>query len=499
MEQRTFGPARNVSPQSLRGLHDDGATPDVPTPKRWEFEGFTLDLAGRTLTDAFGKEVLLWRSEFALLLAFLRAPGHALTREHLLNAVSGRDAEAFDRSIDVLVGRLRRKIEPDPRAPRLIVTLPGVGYKFAVRARVAAPPAEEEPDVLPPTATPTHHRAERRQLTILRCEIVSTGALAATLDPEDWFETAAAFRNCCSQIVTRFGGSVAPAAGDDVIAWFGYPEASEFDAEYAIQAGLTLVRAVPKLRVGPKVPLRARAGIASGLAVIRIRAAATESAQTVAGEASSLAAVLLSRAPADTVLIAASTRRLVRGLFEQRAVEPVAAQGFTEPIEAWQVTDRNAPASRFLALRAPEVSPLVGRDEELDLLLRRWEHAKAGRGRLVLVSGEPGIGKSRLLHAFEQRLPPETANTLRYFCSPHRAERAFFAVIEQFERAAGFLRADSAEEKVGKLETLLAPSAVSDEQISQTGQQYHAQSSASSHSGRGHRVKEPPRLSARYR
>jgi DNA-binding response OmpR family regulator len=113
MEQRTFGPARNVSPQSLRGLHDDGATPDVPTPKRWEFEGFTLDLAGRTLTDAFGKEVLLWRSEFALLLAFLRAPGHALTREHLLNAVSGRDAAAFDRSIDVLVGRLRRKVEPD--------------------------------------------------------------------------------------------------------------------------------------------------------------------------------------------------------------------------------------------------------------------------------------------------------------------------------------------------------------------------------------------------
>jgi DNA-binding response OmpR family regulator len=108
MEQRTFGPARNVSPQSLRGLHDDGATPDVPTPKRWEFEGFTLDLAGRTLTDAFGKEVLLWRSEFALLLAFLRAPGHALTREHLLNAVSGRDAAAFDRSIDVLVGRRLR-------------------------------------------------------------------------------------------------------------------------------------------------------------------------------------------------------------------------------------------------------------------------------------------------------------------------------------------------------------------------------------------------------
>lgn len=130
------------------------------------------------------------------------------------------------------------------------------------------------------------------------------------------------------------------------------------------------------------------------------------------------------------------------------------------------MTDQNPPASRFLALRAPEISPLFGRDEELDLLLRRWEHAKAGRGRLVLVGGDPGIGKSRLLHAFEQCLPPEAVNTLRYFCSPHRAERAFFAVIEQFERAAGFLRADSAEERVGKLESLLAPSAVSDEQIS---------------------------------
>ena len=188
-------------------------------------------------------------------------------------------------------------------------------------------------------------------------------------------------------------------------------------------------------------------------------------ARAALGEPSKLAAGLLSRAPADAVLIAASTRQLVRGLFEQHALGPVLAEGFAQPIEAWRVSDANATASRFLALRAPELSPLVGRDEELDLLSRRWEQAKAGRGRIVLVGGEPGIGKSRLLHAFEQGLSGDDAIIMRHFCSPHHADSAFLPIIEQLERAAGFSRADSATQKLAKLEALLATSGVSDEQI----------------------------------
>jgi DNA-binding winged helix-turn-helix (wHTH) protein len=235
------------------------------TPERWRFENFTLDLASRTLSDRSGNEVPLWRSEFALLVAFVRAPDRALSREQLLDAVSGRRAEAFDRSIDVLVGRLRRKIEPDPKAPRLIKTVPGVGYKFAVRPDATlACAAYPEPEAQAPTEVLPVQQAERRQLSVLRCAIGSAGVLAATLDPEDWRDVVAAFRSCCSEIIQKFGGAVAQSADDDVLGWFGYPEASEFDAERAIRAGLALVQAVSGLCVGESEPLRTRAGLRAG-------------------------------------------------------------------------------------------------------------------------------------------------------------------------------------------------------------------------------------------
>jgi class 3 adenylate cyclase/tetratricopeptide (TPR) repeat protein len=454
------GSAAPLETRENAEVHPDSA------PERWRFEGFTLDLASRTLSDVSGKEVPLWRSEFALLAAFLRAPGRALSREQLLNAVSGRRAEAFDRSIDVLVGRLRRKIEPDPKTPRLITTVPGVGYKFTTRPHVApAPEAYAEPEARAPAEVLLVRAAERRHLTVLHCGITSAGALAAALDPEDWREIVAAFHACCSEVVEKFGGAVAQSADDGVVAWFGYPEASEFDAERAIRAGLGLIFAVPKVRVGVEAPLRAHVGIASGLVVVGDLAATARSLRAALGEPSNVAAALLSRAPADAVLIAASTRQLVRGLFEQHELGPVLAEGFVQPIEAWQVSDAGATASRFLALRAPELSPLVGRDEELELLSRRWGQAKAGCGRIVLVAGEPGIGKSRLLREFEQRLSGNAPIILRYFCSPHHADSAFLPVIDQLERAAGFSRGDSATNRLAKLEALLATSKASDEQI----------------------------------
>jgi DNA-binding winged helix-turn-helix (wHTH) protein len=249
-------------------VHGDSA------PERWRFEGFTLDLASRTLSDASGKEVPLWRSEFALLAAFLRAPGRALSREQLLDAVSGRRAGAFDRSVDVLVGRVRRKIEPDPKAPRLIMTVPGVGYKFTARPRVPpAPAASAEPEAEASAEVLPERPAERRHLTVLHCAIATAGALAAALDPEDWRDIVAVFQACCSEVVQKFGGAVAQSADDGVLVWFGYPEASEFDAERAIRAGLALVVAVSKLRAGVGAPLRAHVGIASGHVVVGALAA----------------------------------------------------------------------------------------------------------------------------------------------------------------------------------------------------------------------------------
>ncbi len=435
--------------------------------ERWQFEGgLTLDLASRTLSDAAGNEVPLWRSEFALLATLLRAPGRALSREQLLDAVSGRRAEPFDRSIDVLIGRLRRKIEPDPKAPRLIRTVPGVGYKFAAKPHIPSPLATDAEPVAPaPTEVPPERSAERRHLTVLQCAISSGGTLAAGLDPEDWREIVTEFHACCCKILEDIGGAIVRSADTGMLAWFGYPEASEFDAERAVRAGLALTVAVANLRPGIDPPLRAQVGIASGVVVVGDLAATTQPSRAALGEPSNLASALLSRAPPGAVLIAASTRRLVRGLFEQRALGPLPAENFLHPIEAWQVTDAGATASRFVALRAPELATLVGRDEELDLLARRWKRAEAGRGQIVLVGGEPGIGKSRLLRAFEQRLSGGAVIILRYFCSPHHADSAFFPIIQQMEREAGFSRADSASQRLTKLEKLLSTSKANGEQI----------------------------------
>jgi class 3 adenylate cyclase len=434
-----------------------------PAPELWRFEGFTLDVASRTLSDASGNEVPLRRSEFALLATFLRTPGRVLSREQLLDSVSGRRAEAFDRSIDVLVGRLRRKIELDPKAPRLIMTVPGVGYKFNNRPHLA-PASATDIEAERAEVSPTRP-AELRHITVLHCAIASAGALAITLDPENWHEIVAAFHACCSESVEKFGGGLVQSPDDSVVAWFGYPEANEFDAEHAIRAGLALISAVPKLCADGGAPLRAHVGIASGAVVVGDLPGTTQPLRAALGEPSNLAAALVSQAPPDAMLIAASTRQLVRGLFETCTLGPILAEGFAQPIEAWRVTDGEATANRFLALRAPELSPLVGRLEELDLLSRRWEQAKAGRGRIVLIGGDPGIGKSRLLREFETRISGDAATIVRYFCAPHHADSAFLPVIDQLERSAGFSRTDSATQRLAKLEALLAKSEASVGQI----------------------------------
>jgi DNA-binding winged helix-turn-helix (wHTH) protein len=269
--------------QGPRDVEDVGNA----SPERWRFDNFTLDLACRTLSDDSGNEVPLWRSEFSLLVAFLRAHGRVLSREQLLDAVSGRRAEPFDRSIDVLVGRLRRKIELDAKAPRLIRTVPGVGYKFAVLPRAApalAPHAE--PDAEAPSQVQAVHQAERRQLTVLRCAVDSAGALAGRLDPEDWGDIVVAFRACCANVVEKFGGAVAQSTDDHLLSWFGYPEANEFDAERAIRAGLALVEAVSGLTVGIIAPLQTRIGIASGLVVVGALDATAPPLPTALGEPS---------------------------------------------------------------------------------------------------------------------------------------------------------------------------------------------------------------------
>jgi len=338
------------------------------------------------------------------------------------------------REVGVLLGH-RRKIL------RAIAELAG---------RPGTPQLKEEPVPKPQDA------AERRQLTVMFCDLVGSTALSARLDPEDLRGIIASYHRCCTELIERNGGFVAKYVGDGVLAYFGYPQAHEHDAERAVQAGLALVEGLPKLDTAACVPLQMRVGIATGLVVVGdLIGAGAAQEQAVVGETPNLAARLQALAEPAAVVIAASTRRLTGGLFDYRDLGTTALKGFAENVPAWQVLGASTIESRFEAMRTA-MTPLVGRDEEIDLLLRRWDQAKRGEGCVVLVSGEPGIGKSRITQTVLERLSGEPHIRLRYFCSPHHQDSALYPSIMQLERAAEFRRDDTDEQRLDKLEAVLA-------------------------------------------
>src|SRR5256714_2162384 len=314
----------------------------------------------------------------------------------------------------------------------------------------------------PDLARPVSHasapaQAERRQLTVMFSDLVGSTPLSTRYDPEDLREIVGAYHRCVVDTVGRFGGFVAKYMGDGVLVYFGYPEAHEDDAERAARAGLAVIDAVGRLAT--QEPLNVRIGIATGLVVVGdLIGAGAAQERGVVGETPNLAARLQAQARPGTLVVADSTRRQIGTLFEIEDLGPQPLAGFAEPQRAWRVVGGSGVVSRFEALRSG-TTPLVGRDEELDLLLRRWQQAKSGEGRVALVSGEPGIGKSRLTAALSQRIESEPHTRLRYFCSPHDQDSALYPFIGQLERAAGFARDDTATTKLDKLEALLADGA----------------------------------------
>jgi class 3 adenylate cyclase/predicted ATPase len=298
--------------------------------------------------------------------------------------------------------------------------------------------------------------AERRQLTVMFVDLVGSTSLSTRLDPEDLRGIINAYHRCCTELVQRNSGFVAKYMGDGVLAYFGYPRADEHDAERAARAGLALVEAVPKLVTIAGSPLQVRVGIATGLVVVGdLIGTGAAQEQAVVGETPNLAARLQSLAEPGAVVISATTRQLTGGMFEYRDLGPVALKGFGEGTLAWQVTGASAAESRFEALRA-STTPLVGRDEEIELLMRRWERAKRGEGHVVLIAGEPGIGKSRIAQTIVERVSAEPHTRLRHFCSPHHQDSALYPIIAQLERAAGLRRLDAPEQRLAKLEAVLA-------------------------------------------
>src|SRR5215207_3495096 len=313
------------------------------------------------------------------------------------------------------------------------------------------------PTPAPPTPAVPLSSAERRQLTVMFCDLVGSTALASRMDPEDLREIISAYHRCVAETVAHFKGFVAKYMGDGVLVYFGYPQAHEDDAERAVRAGLDLVEAVSSLKPWAATHLQCRIGLATGLVVVGdIIGTGDAQERGIVGETPNLAARLQAMAEPSSVVIAASTRRLLGSLFEYRDLGAVEAKGFDVPVQAWQALRPSAVESRFEALHSAVLTPLVGREEETELLLRRWARAKASAGQVVLLSGEPGIGKSRLTSALQDRLQSDLHTRVRHFCSPYRPDSAWYPVVSQLEHAAGFERHDTPETRLHKLEALLA-------------------------------------------
>jgi class 3 adenylate cyclase/predicted ATPase len=308
--------------------------------------------------------------------------------------------------------------------------------------------------------------AERRQLTVMFCDLVGSTALAARLDPEDMREIIGAYQRSCADHITKSGGFVAKYMGDGVLAYFGYPQAHEDDADRSVRAGLALRDAVSKLNAEPGSALRVRVGIATGLVVVGDLIGEGDAQERgVVGDTPNLAARLQGLAEPGEIVISDPTRRLAGGMFEYVDLGSVTLKGLPHPVRAWKVAGTSALQSRFEAHHESSLTPMVGREEELELLLRRWQRAKDGEGQVVLLSGEPGIGKSRLTVAMQERLEAEPHVRMRYFCSPHHADSALYPTIAQLERAAKFERDDTAESKLDKLDALLGPTSENDTQL----------------------------------
>jgi class 3 adenylate cyclase len=325
-----------------------------------------------------------------------------------------------------------------------------LGGAAATSAAAAAAPSPPAPARMPTSA-------ERRQITVMFCDLVGSTALSTRLDPEDLREVIAGYHSCAADVVTRFGGYVAKYMGDGVLVYFGYPEAHEADAENAVRAALALIDAIGRLFANDGRHL-VRVGLATGLVVVgELIGTGEVQERNVVGETPNLAARLQSLAAPNTLVIDATTRRLAGETFEYEAVAAVELKGFAGLITPWRVLRERTIASRFEALRAESRTPLVGREEEMELLLRRWHGLKDGEGRVVLLAGEPGIGKSRLTAALEDKLKDEAHVCVRYFCQPHHQGSALQPVLAQLQHAAGFARDDTPDNKRAKLKNLLAP------------------------------------------
>jgi class 3 adenylate cyclase/predicted ATPase len=332
-----------------------------------------------------------------------------------------------------------------------------LGHRRKMLRAIAALDTLAPASVQTATEPALRDEAERRHLTVMICDLVGSTALSARLDPEDMRAVIDAYHAACARITRSYDGFLAEFRGDGILAYFGYPVAHEDDAERTVRAALDIIAAVARLETLAAEPLAVRIGIATGVVVIGdLSREGGLREHAVVGDTPNLAARLQALAAPGTVVVAASTRRLLGDLFHLRDLGRHELKGIAEPVAAWAVEGVSDSESRFEAVRAAALTDLIGREDEIDFLMERQRLAWKGEGQVVLISGEPGIGKSRLAAALAEHIASEPHTRLRYQCSPYHTNSALHPFITQLERAAGFKADDTSEQRLDKLEALLA-------------------------------------------
>ncbi len=354
--------------------------------------------------------------------------------------------EADLESLGVLLGH-RKKIL------KAMADLPTGSGEAAAPLQKTQTPGALEP-------SPTVSEAERRQLTVMFCDLVGSTSLSERLDPEDLRDVLRAYQAACAEVIDRYDGHIAKYIGDGLLVYFGYPQAHEDDAERAVRAGLEVVAEIERLsgRLTEEkgIELAVRLGLHTGLVVTgEMGAGEVREDLAIVGETPNIASRLEALAQPNSVVISDGTRRLVEGLFICVPLGPQRLKGIMEPLEVFRVSGESEARSRFEAIAERGLTPLVGREEEIGLLLKRWSQAKEGEGQVVVLSGEAGVGKSRILRSLRDRLEGEPHNRVLYYCSPYRRNSAFYPVIAQMERALRFENHDDPAAKFDKLDGVL--------------------------------------------
>jgi class 3 adenylate cyclase len=439
---------------------------------QWCFDDFRLDPDNACLWRGT-QPIALTPKAFDVLHYLVTQPDRLVTKDTLLDAVWPETAVS-DAVVRIAIGELRRALGDTAQASRYIATVQRRGYRFvapvvehaeAVPGPTSAPPLEtpdmsRQRELVPLTPGLPPPEAERRHLTVLCCDLVGSTALTGRLDPEDYREVVRAYHQICAEVIHQFDGYVAQYLGDGVLGYFGYPVAHEDDAQRAVRAGLGLLDALTALLTHPALPpgeqVAVRLGVHTGLVVMGDVGAGAHHEPLALGETPNIAARLQHLATPNTLMISAATHQLVAGYFRCKALGRHTLSGVAQPLEVYRVLGASGAQSRLEVAATDGLTPLVGRTQEVGLLMACWTRVTEGIGQAVILGGEAGIGKSRLVQVLKEHIASEGHPWLECQGSPYYQHTALYPLTELLARRLLHMEHKAtAAQKVQQLEAFL--------------------------------------------